>query len=53
MHIATLYNGIIRKDRIALSKGITLIESMAKKDRENAQKLMEKIYPHTGRCQHA
>ena len=41
-------SGILNKDRIMLSKAITLIESSLQTDNELAEKVLEKILPHTG-----
>lgn len=40
--------GILSGDRILLSRAITLIESKLPADRKVADKMMEKILPHTG-----
>ncbi|MDC7999297.1 methylmalonyl Co-A mutase-associated GTPase MeaB [Gilvibacter sediminis] len=42
-----LLNGILQGQTAALSKGITLIESKAKKHQEQAQKLIMACLPHT------
>ena len=42
--------GIIAGNRIILSRAITLIESQLENDREIAQKVLEKILPHTGKA---
>lgn len=44
-HLAQL---ILEGDRVALARGITLVESEAEKDREIAAKLLEKCLPHSG-----
>lgn len=41
-------SGILNSDRIILSKAITLIESKLNSDNELAEKVLEKILPHTG-----
>jgi LAO/AO transport system kinase len=40
--------GIINKDRLALSRAITLIESTLPKHQDMAQEIISKIMPHTG-----
>jgi len=42
--------GILSGNRIILSRAITLIESQLENDREIAQKVLEKILPHTGKA---
>lgn len=40
---------ILARERSALARGITLIESNSEKHAESAKKLIEKIMPHTGK----
>src|SRR5688500_5190899 len=40
--------GILKKDRIMLSKAITLVESKLYTDNEIAEAVLEKVLPHTG-----
>lgn len=42
------YQGIIKQNRLILSRAITLIESELEEDRKLSQKLLNKILPHTG-----
>ena len=39
-----LYKKILLSDRVALSKGITLIESTKVNDRKKAEELIKKLY---------
>lgn len=41
--------GVLKGDRIALSRAITLVESTLRTDQELAEKVMEAILPHTGK----
>ncbi len=41
--------GVIRGDRVVLSRAITLIESSRTNDRSIAEDLIEKLLPHTGK----
>ncbi len=43
------YNGIINQDVIVLSQAITLIESNAENHIAEAQKVLQRILPHTGK----
>lgn len=43
-----LLEGILNSDRTALSRAITLVESELKKDRKNANQLLQKCLPHSG-----
>ena len=43
-----LYKKILLSDRLALSKGITLVESTKKNDRKKAESLIKKLYKKSG-----
>ena len=43
-----LYKKILLSDRVALSKGITLIESTKVNDRKKAEELIKKLYKKSG-----
>ena len=43
-----LYKKILLQDRLALSKGITLVESTKKNDRKKAESLIKKLYKKSG-----
>ncbi|MEI5908174.1 methylmalonyl Co-A mutase-associated GTPase MeaB [Bacillus spongiae] len=43
-----VYDGIIKRDRAWLARGITLIESKAQRHQEQAQDLINKVLPKTG-----
>ena len=44
-----LYKKILSSDRLALSKGITLIESKKLKDKNQSEKLLKKLYKKSGK----
>ncbi len=41
-------DGVLKGDRVALSRAITLVESTLRGDQDLAEKVMEAILPHTG-----
>ncbi|WP_373492938.1 methylmalonyl Co-A mutase-associated GTPase MeaB [Aquiflexum sp.] len=45
----TYVKGILSGDRVVLSRAITLVESTLEEDQSLAEKVMEKILPHSGR----
>ena len=47
--IDNLYKKILLSDRLALSKAITLIESVKLKDRSKSEKLIKKLYKNSGK----
>ncbi|MBM4362160.1 MAG: methylmalonyl Co-A mutase-associated GTPase MeaB, partial [Deltaproteobacteria bacterium] len=48
--LAELGEGVLRGDRRALAKAITLVESSRPDHQERAQLLLEQLLPHTGRA---
>lgn len=49
LSVAAYVAGILAKDRVILSRAITLIESRLPSDRALAQEVLEQVLPHTGR----
>ena len=49
LSIDVIYNGIITGDRTLLSRGITLIESVLPDDKTDAQNLIQRCLPHSGK----
>jgi len=47
-HLAPLLDGILENDRAALGRAITLVESNAPDDRQNAQQLLTALLPSSG-----
>lgn len=43
-----LASGILAGDRVSLSKGITLIESLSARHFEDARRLVDSLFPHSG-----
>jgi LAO/AO transport system kinase len=48
--VKTYLDGILRSDRLLLSRAITLAESSLPADQELAQELLTQVLPHTGRA---
>jgi LAO/AO transport system kinase len=48
LSVPTYVEGILAKDRVVLSRAITLIESRLASDRTLAQEVLEQVLPHTG-----
>jgi LAO/AO transport system kinase len=48
-HVDEYVQGILNKDRVMLSKAITLVESKLYSDNELAEAVLERILPYTGR----
>lgn len=49
LDLKSYYDGILKGDRLILSKAITLIESSLPEDQELADLLIQKILPHSGK----
>ena len=50
MTVKTLISGVLAKDRRALSKAITLIESTRDDHRAQAEQIIDALMPHTGKA---
>ncbi len=48
LNIEELFEGILAKDRVALARAITLIESNSVKHRSKSQELLSKLLPYSG-----
>ncbi|MCK5101937.1 MAG: methylmalonyl Co-A mutase-associated GTPase MeaB, partial [Cyclobacteriaceae bacterium] len=48
LSVESYVNGVLNSDKIILSKAITLVESTLESDHLIAEKVIEKILPHTG-----
>ncbi len=48
LSVESYVNGVLHSDKIILSKAITLVESTLESDHLIAEKVIEKILPHTG-----